>query len=52
MDKDDAILDHGAKRPKEPRQGANEVVAILTVGHDAGTVCKVTREGEQEEEQS
>lgn len=51
LDEDDAVLDHGAQRAQQPGQGADKVVRLLRVRDDASTVCKVARQGQQEEQQ-
>lgn len=48
---DDAILDYGPERTKQPRGCRDEILSVLGIAEDAQAIRQVTYEGQQEEQQ-
>lgn len=50
LDENRHILDHGAHRSQQPRNGVQQVFLILRKGNQADAICAVSYQRQQEEE--
>ena len=46
LDKNNAVLDNGAKGAQEPRESSQQSLLILRIGHEADAVGEIAREGQ------